>query len=108
MQIACRDVVLIPFPFRDRLAEKTRPAVVVSSDLYHKQGDIVVAAITSQTSRFPTDYQLVDWQQAGLQCASTVRMLVASFASSRVILHIGQLSDGDWNEVVNRLHLVFP
>src|SRR5437868_15044517 len=80
MLIACRDVVLIPFPFRDRLAEKTRPAVVVSSDLYNDQGDIVVAAITSQPLRFPTDYELMDWKHAGLQYPSTVRILVASVA----------------------------
>jgi len=108
MLIACRDVVLIPFPFRDRLAEKTRPAVVVSSDLYNDQGDIVVAAITSQPSRFPTDYELMDWQHAGLQYPSTVRVLVASIAISRVVLNIGRLSDDDWREVVDRLHVVFP
>jgi mRNA-degrading endonuclease toxin of MazEF toxin-antitoxin module len=29
------DVILIPFPYRDRLAESTRPAVVVSGDAYN-------------------------------------------------------------------------
>jgi mRNA-degrading endonuclease toxin of MazEF toxin-antitoxin module len=38
------DVILIPFPYRDRLAESTRPAVVVSGDAYNQQGDLVIAA----------------------------------------------------------------
>lgn len=52
------DVILIPFPYRDRLAESTRPAVVVSGDAYNQQGDLVIAAITSHTPRFATDYGL--------------------------------------------------
>jgi mRNA interferase MazF len=107
MPIASRDVVLVPFPFRDRLAEKTRPAVVVSSDLYHSQGDIIVAAITSYPSRFATDHSIADWQSASLLKPSTVRSVVVTLATNRVVLHIGRLSDNDWNEVTKRLGLAF-
>jgi mRNA interferase MazF len=102
-----RDVVLIPFPYRDRLAEKTRPAVVVSGSGYNQYGDLVIAAITTQPPRFPTDYALLDWQTAGLQYPSTVRMLLATASSARVVLTIGQLTDRDWAEVEGRLKLVF-
>ena len=30
------DVVLVPFPFTDQTTTKKRPAVVVSSDAYHR------------------------------------------------------------------------
>jgi mRNA interferase MazF len=30
------DVVLVPFPFTDQTTTKKRPAVVVSSDVYHR------------------------------------------------------------------------
>lgn len=101
------DVVLVPFPYRDRLAESTRPAVVVSGDAYNQQGDLVIAAITSHPPRFPTDYGLVDWKLAGLQVASTVRMLLATVASSRVMLRVGNLTSQDWAEVTKRVALVF-
>jgi mRNA interferase MazF len=101
------DVVLVPFPYRDQLAERTRPAAVVSAQVYNQQGDVVVAAITSHPARFPTDYALQDWQAANLQFPSTVRMLLASAAISRIVLQIGRLSDRDWAEVQARVRQVF-
>ena len=47
---SCRrgDVVLVPFPFSDLSTTKQRPAVVLSSDQYHRvTGDCLIAAITS-------------------------------------------------------------
>jgi mRNA interferase MazF len=43
------DVVLVRFPFTDQTAAKQRPAVVISSEAYHRaRPDIVIMAITSQ------------------------------------------------------------
>jgi mRNA interferase MazF len=89
------DVVLVPFPYRDRLAEKTRPAVVISNHTLDASHDVVVAAITSHAPRFPTDVALKDWKIAGLQRPSTVRMLIATLADDRVVLQVGRLSDVD-------------
>ena len=72
------DVVLVPFPYRDVNAIKTRPAVVVSSSDFNPSGDLGVVAITSHDPRSTWDYGLVDWQAARLQFASTVRMLAVS------------------------------
>ena len=80
------DVVLVPFPYRDRLAEKTRPAVIVSNDLLAANGDIMVAAVTSHAPRFSTDVLQHDWKSAGLQVPSTVRMLIATMGEGRVRL----------------------
>ena len=106
MTLTASDVVLVPIPCRDKLAERTRPAVILSGRTYNQQGDLVVAAVTSHAARFPTDYRLLDWQQAGLQFPSTVRMLLTTVALSRVVLRIGQLSSRDWSEVQARLALV--
>jgi mRNA-degrading endonuclease toxin of MazEF toxin-antitoxin module len=45
------DVVLLPFPFTDLTATKTRPAVVVSVEAFQQDtGDFTVAMITSYTA----------------------------------------------------------
>ena len=43
------DLVLVPFPFTDQTGIKKRPAIIVSSDVYHSQRpDVVLMAVTSQ------------------------------------------------------------
>ena len=101
------DVILVPFPFRDKAAESTRPAVVLSATAYNKQGDVVVAAITTHPPRSPMDYVLQDWKAAGLAKPSTVRMLIATIAQTRIVLTIGHLTDRDWAGVQATLQLVF-
>jgi mRNA interferase MazF len=45
----CGDVVLVPFPFTDQSTTKRRPAVVVSSDAYHRERpDLIILAVSSQ------------------------------------------------------------
>ncbi len=46
------DVVLIPFPFTDLTTTKTRPAVVVSSQLYHQvRSELLLVYVSSQVSK---------------------------------------------------------
>ena len=46
------DVVLIPFPYTDLSAAKTRPAVVVSSETYHAaRPELLLAYVSSQLSQ---------------------------------------------------------
>lgn len=48
MQFDPGDVVLVPFPFTDLTAKRTRPALIVSSSAYNKAvADVVVCGITS-------------------------------------------------------------
>jgi mRNA interferase MazF len=63
MELGSGDVVLVPFPYRDRLAERARPAVVLSDAAYNQCGDVVVAAITSHAPRVATDFALADWAE---------------------------------------------
>jgi PemK-like, MazF-like toxin of type II toxin-antitoxin system len=63
MAFSAGDVVLVPFPYRDRLAERARPSVVVSADTYNQHGDVVVAAITSRAPRVAMDFALGDFSK---------------------------------------------
>lgn len=96
------DVVLIPFPFTDLSATKTRPAVIVSSPLYHTvRSELLLAYISSQVTKAhpQLDYLLLDWSAAYLPKPSFVRPKIASVEPTLIIHHIGQLSARDLKEV---------
>ena len=62
------DVVTVDFV--GATGVKRRPAVVVSSRLYHAhRPDLILAVLTTQvtTVTAPTDYVLQDWAAAGLR-----------------------------------------
>jgi mRNA interferase MazF len=99
------DVVLVDFP--GVTGVKTRPAIVVSTNLYHShRPDIIVALLTTQIApaTAPTDYVLQDWAAAGLRRPSASRAFLATVPVAGAI-HIGHLSDRDWQEVQARLKL---
>ena len=96
------DVVLIPFPYTDLSASKTRPAVVVSSDIYHAvRSEFLLAYVSSQISQANPiiDYVLVDWSDAGLLKPSFVRPKVAAVEPALVVHRVGALSTRDLLEV---------
>ena len=95
MAYAKGDVVLVPFPFRDQVAAKVRPALVVSGARYNTRGDLIVAAITTHPPRVATDYALAGWRSARLVGPSTVRMQLATLAASRVLYRPGRLPRRD-------------
>ena len=60
-----RDIIIVPFPFTDLSSIKQRPALIISSDAFNKNEDVVVVAITSQVK---TDLKFrVDISNAGLE-----------------------------------------
>jgi len=92
------DVVLVPFPFAYLSSAKNRPAVVVSSALFHQtEPDIIVAAITSQigSHRGPIDTLLADWRHTGLLKPSVVKSSLATLEMRMVRHTIGKLSSAD-------------
>jgi mRNA interferase MazF len=96
------DVVLIPFPYTDLSASKTRPAVVVSSEIYHTaRSEVLLAYVSSQVSRANAtiDYVLVDWAAAGLLKPSFVRPKLAAIEPELVAHRVGALSSQDLSEV---------
>jgi mRNA interferase MazF len=100
------DVVLLPFPFTDLTATKTRPAVVLSSDAFQQEtGDFTVAMITSVLRATPYDYALQDWQSAHLLRPSWVRAKLATLDPALVRYKPGRLSDRDLAEVEHRIRL---
>ena len=93
------DVVVGAFPGAD--ATKVRPAVVLSTELYHRhRPDVIVALITTQRPRelAPTDCELRDWRQAGLHQPSFFRLFPVTLLQREVRV-IGMLSESYWASV---------
>ena len=89
------DVVVVPFPYSDRFAEKRRPALVVSNDEVQRLGFVWVVMITSALHR-PTahDLKIEDLRQAGLAAPSLVRPTkMACLEPQRIIRKAGTLSE---------------
>lgn len=87
------DVVVVPFPYVDRLAEKRRPALVISSPALSKLGVLWVAMITSaQNEAWDCDVPIADLERAGLSAPSVVRPAkLACIEPGRVLRVAGSL-----------------
>ena len=100
------DVVLLPFPFTDLSATRTRPAVVVSVEAFEQAtGDFTVMMITSVPHTTAYDYELSDWQAAHLLRPSWVRMKLATLDPALVRHQAGRLTDADLAAVEQRIRL---
>lgn len=88
------DVVLVAFPFTDQLTHKKRPAVVVSSEAYHRQRpDVILMAVTSQMRPTTTvgEFVVQRWQEAGLIKPSVLKPLLATVEARLVLRTLGKL-----------------
>jgi mRNA interferase MazF len=92
------DLVLVPFPFTDQTTTKRRPAVVVSSDAYHRERpDLIILAVTSQArpGAGVGEAAVAKWKEAGLLRASVLKPVVATIERSLVLRKLGRLEGED-------------
>jgi mRNA-degrading endonuclease toxin of MazEF toxin-antitoxin module len=105
------DVVITPFPFADRRAERKRPALVLSAyETFGRQTGVAVIAMitTGRASRWPFDVRIQDLDAAGLRHACVVRMKFATLDFRRIGPKVGRLSAADSREIANVLRSFFP
>lgn len=97
MKLQPFDVVVVPFPYSDRLAEKRRPALIVSHpDLAARLARVWVAMITSVPHEEFGDVAITSREMAGLPVASTLRASkLATVNANRIIRVAGRLSEDD-------------
>ncbi len=99
-------VVRVPFPFTDRNATKSRPALVLSdaASFNTPAGHSVMAMITSQGNPpWPLDCPIADLQAAGLPAPSLVRFKLFTLDHRLVRGELGRLSATDVASVRNGL-----
>jgi len=87
------DIVIVPFPYSDRLAEKRRPAVVISNRKLQTLGLVWIVMITSADNpSWPGDVPISDPKRTGLPAPSIMRLAkLACIDPSRVIRRAGRL-----------------
>ena len=89
------DIVVLPFPYTDRLAEKRRPALVISKPWIAKDfGLLWVAMITSASNDgWASDIEIGNLSNAGLSTPSVIRPIkIATIEAERVLRKLGRLS----------------
>ena len=59
------------FPFTDGITFKKRPAIIIKDT---KDGDVVVARITSQLINTEFDVFIENWRESGLKLPSVIRL----------------------------------
>lgn len=99
------DVVTADFP--GATGVKRRPAVVVSSDLYHQtRPDVVLGLLTSRIAAAtqPSDHVLLEWKAGGLHRPSAFRAFLFTLPANAVQV-IGHLTAQDWSAVQDRLRV---
>ena len=90
------DVVVVPFPFTDRKAERRRPALVVSSpDFNETHEHSILAMVTSAGGEWPSDVALRDWSEAGLSVPCRVRLKLFTLDAALILRKAGALSERD-------------
>ena len=87
------DIVVVPFRCADRLAEKRRPAVVISNRRLTAHNLVWVAMITSaDNAPWGSDVAIADLDRTGLPAPSVVRPAkIAGIESARIYRRIGRL-----------------
>ena len=90
------DVIVVPFPFSEKAAEKRRPALVLSNAAFNAAGHTVLAMITTRGHQpWPGDCTLEDYGDAGLPLPCLVRLKLFTLDNRVILRHLGSVSDPD-------------
>jgi mRNA interferase MazF len=103
------DIVVVPFPFTEKLGEKRRPALVISQWLFNKNGHMVLAMITTQShTPWPGDTLIQTGTATGLPSACLVRLKLFTLDNRLILKKIGALSLSDQEKVAASFYRYLP
>jgi len=99
------DVVLVRFVFSDESGKRRRPAVIVSSEAYHKsRQEAIIAAITSRTDRILAgDHLIKDWGEASLLFPSVATGIIRTIKQGIISRRLGIMSKADMEAINDNL-----
>lgn len=102
------DLVAVPFPFIEGYETKTRPALVISTDDFHKAHRACFAAMVTTArnlaDRRADDIEIRDLPTAGLPRPCVIRLArLSTFEESAQIRRIGTLAAAERRAVLTLL-----
>ena len=99
------DVVLVSLALTGEAGAMQRPAVIVSSNTYHRQRqELIISPITGRINRILAgDYLIRDWQEAGLLFPSLATGMIRTIKQNMLRRKLGSLSQDDLKELDKRL-----
>lgn len=106
-------MVVVNVPFSDQSGSKPRPALIVSSESFHRRLlDVIVAPLSSQPRYYQKpgsgDHPLKHWDTVGLRHPSTVRLSNLLAIEKRLIKRVlGALHSDDLRQVESGLRSAF-
>ena len=98
-------IILIPFPFTDFSGMKTRPALILATDIY----DVTVAYITSKIiKQEENDLEILPSETNGLRIDSIIKLnKLATIDKGLILGELGVLSESDIKAIDKKLITVF-
>ena len=107
------EVVVVNVPFTGQAGSKPRPALVVSTEAFHRKLlDLIVCPISSRPRYYqrpgPGDYPLKHWSAVGLRHPSTARISNILAVEKRIIRRVlGTLHQEDLARIEQGLRQAF-
>lgn len=104
------DVVVVPFPFTDRLEHKNRPAIIVSSSRFFNSiaEYSVLAMITSADNEpWPLDVPIEYLDPCGLSKSSVIRMKLFTLDNRLIKQKIGSINKNDQTSLIEKWNYLF-
>jgi mRNA interferase MazF len=104
------DVVVVPFPFTDKIETKKRPAVIISTSKWNSnEGHVIAMMITSaKNSSWTGDIEVSDLKASGLPAPSILRLKIFTLDCKLILNKIGVLSLKDQKNLCKMLKSVIP
>ncbi len=89
-------IIVVPFPFTDKAAVKKRPALVVSTEDFNRQGHTVLAMITTKGHLpWPGDFNIGNLPSAGVEVPCIVRPKLFTLDNRLILRQLGELAADD-------------
>ncbi len=98
-------LVIVPFPFTDKVQTKKRPALVLSQKEHQLDTDhITLMMVTSaKHSSWKSDHPIEDLKIAGLSSPSIIRQKIFTIDNRLIIELLGKLSEKDITKINSKI-----